>query len=61
MTTPLLKTKLFIPQFRQSLVPRPRLFAQLEQGASGQLIVLSAPRLPLAWLRIEGSLTEIRA
>jgi LuxR family maltose regulon positive regulatory protein len=40
---PLLTTKLHIPQARRDLVPRPRLFARLNQGLSSKLTLVSAP------------------
>jgi len=45
MTTPntLLKTKLYIPQTRSQLVPRPQLLARLEAGLVRKLTVISAP------------------
>ena len=43
MSTPLLKTKLFIPRPRPNLVPRPDLIARLNAGLRGKLTVVSAP------------------
>ncbi len=43
MSYPLLKTKLYIPQARTQLVPRPRLFDRLNQGVAGKLTIVSAP------------------
>jgi LuxR family maltose regulon positive regulatory protein len=43
MITPLLKTKLYIPQPRANLVPRPQLTARLDAGLSGKLTLVSAP------------------
>jgi LuxR family maltose regulon positive regulatory protein len=43
MSTLLLKTKLYVPQPRPNLVPRPDLIAQLNAGLSGKLTVVSAP------------------
>ncbi len=45
MTTPLLKTKLYIPPPRPNLVPRPRLFQRLDEGlhAGRRLTLVSAP------------------
>lgn len=40
---PLLTTKLHIPQARRDLVPRPHLFARLNQGLSSKLTLVSAP------------------
>ena len=42
-SVPLLATKLFIPQPRPDLVPRPRLLVQLETGLRGPVILLAAP------------------
>ena len=53
---PLLTTKLHIPQARRDLVPRPHLFARLQQGLSSKLTLVSAPAgfgktsLVSAWL-----------
>ena len=43
MATPLLKTKLYIPQLRPDLVPRPRLIEQLNAGLHRKLTLVSAP------------------
>ena len=43
MTTPILKTKLFIPPLRRELVPRPRLIERLNAGLDGKLTLISAP------------------
>ncbi len=43
MSQSLLKTKLYIPQTRPQLVPRPHLLERLNQGVRGKLIVVSAP------------------
>ncbi len=43
VTDMLLRTKLFIPQVRPSLVPRPRLFAKLDNGLKARLTLISAP------------------
>jgi LuxR family maltose regulon positive regulatory protein len=45
MTTPLLTTKLYIPPARPSLVPRPRLIEQLDEGlhSGRKLTLISAP------------------
>jgi ATP/maltotriose-dependent transcriptional regulator MalT len=43
MTTPLLKTKLYIPTVRPELVSRPRLLERLNAGLSRKLILISAP------------------
>ncbi|MFZ0544391.1 MAG: LuxR C-terminal-related transcriptional regulator [Candidatus Promineifilaceae bacterium] len=43
METIFLKTKLFIPSLRSSLVPRPQLIARLNKEQSYKLILLSAP------------------
>ncbi len=56
----LLRTKLFIPQVRPSLVPRPRLFAKLDSGLEAKLTLISAPAgygkttLVADWLRHSG-------
>ncbi len=42
-SSPLLETKLYIPQWRPGLVARPRLTAQLDQGAKRRLTLVSAP------------------
>jgi LuxR family maltose regulon positive regulatory protein len=41
--SPLLATKLYIPRPRADLVSRSRLFAQIEAGLAGPLIVIAAP------------------
>ena len=43
MSTPLLATKLFIPHDRPGLIPRQRLFTQLDAGLCHKLAVISAP------------------
>ncbi|MFC1996522.1 LuxR C-terminal-related transcriptional regulator [Chloroflexota bacterium] len=43
MTTPLLTTKLYIPQPRSDIVSRPRLIDQLNTGLSRKLTLISAP------------------
>jgi LuxR family maltose regulon positive regulatory protein len=43
MTTPLLKTKLYIPPVRPELVPRPRLIERLKMGLHRKLTLISAP------------------
>lgn len=50
MNDVLLQTKLYIPDLRPSLIPRPRLLAKLEQGLdpqtaffSGRLALICAP------------------
>jgi LuxR family maltose regulon positive regulatory protein len=43
MSTPILRTKIYIPQPRADLIPRPQLTAHLEAGLSGKLTVISAP------------------
>jgi LuxR family transcriptional regulator, maltose regulon positive regulatory protein len=40
---PLLETKLYLPRPRAGLVPRPRLSEQLDRGAGGRLLLVSAP------------------
>jgi len=67
----LLKTKLFIPQIRHSLVSRPRLISQINAGAQHALTLISAPPgfgkttalaewaarnpLPLAWVSLDAA------
>jgi LuxR family maltose regulon positive regulatory protein len=77
MDAPLLQTKLYIPRtrpdpatrLRTSLVPRPRLVEQLDEGLPGKLTLISAPagfgkttlvsswlehvNLPAAWLSLD--------
>ena len=69
MTTPILTTKLYIPQPRPQLVARAPLLAQLDEGLAGKLTLVSAPagfgktmlvaawvaRLdrPVAWLSLD--------
>ncbi len=43
MSTTLLETKLFLPQPRRGLVPRPRLSDRLDQGLTAKLMLVSAP------------------
>lgn len=43
MTDTLLRTKLFIPQVRPSLVPRPRLFQKLDRALHSKMSLVSAP------------------
>jgi LuxR family maltose regulon positive regulatory protein len=43
MSSPLLTTKIHIPQARVERVLRPRLVARLQQGLEGKLILVSAP------------------
>jgi LuxR family maltose regulon positive regulatory protein len=43
MPTPILRTKLYFPTPRLSLVARPRLVDRLEQGLQGPLTLISAP------------------
>jgi len=43
MSTPLLKTKLYIPKPRPNLVPRPELISRLNAGLNGKMTVVSAP------------------
>ena len=75
MPTPLLQTKLYIPQPRSDLVPRPRLTEKLETGANGKLTLISAPagygkstlisewiassKRPTAWLSLDDSDNDI--
>ncbi len=54
---PLLETKLHLPEWREGLVPRPRLIEELNRGAAGKLTLISAPpgsgktTLLAEWLR----------
>jgi LuxR family maltose regulon positive regulatory protein len=41
--SPLLTTKLFVPQLRAARVARPRLLARLDRGLAGKLTLVSAP------------------
>jgi LuxR family maltose regulon positive regulatory protein len=43
MTSPLVATKLYIPQPRQGLVERPRLLERMQRGAQSKLVLISAP------------------
>ena len=43
MSAPLLTTKLYPPQARSNIVPRPRLTDQLIEGLNRKLILISAP------------------
>ena len=43
MPTLLLKTKLYIPPFRPTMVPRPCLIERLNVGMSRKLALISAP------------------
>ena len=43
MSAELLRTKLYMPRLRPSLVPRPRLIEKLNAGLSGTVILISAP------------------
>ena len=43
MASPLLITKLHVPQTRTAGVPRPRLVMRLQQGLAQKLILISAP------------------
>ncbi|MFC1976341.1 hypothetical protein ACFLXQ_08070, partial [Chloroflexota bacterium] len=43
MSAPILATKLYIPSPCSTLVPRPRLIKQLNEGLQGELILISAP------------------
>jgi LuxR family transcriptional regulator, maltose regulon positive regulatory protein len=66
MMTDLLTTKLHIPPLRPSLVPRPRLIAQLDEGLrlGRKLTLISAPAgfgkstLLSEWLSGRGSVTQ---
>ena len=56
MTEILLQTKLFVPQTRPYLVPRPRLIEKIDSGINGRITLISAPAgfgkttLMTAWL-----------
>jgi LuxR family maltose regulon positive regulatory protein len=43
MASPLVDTKLYVPQLRRSLVARPRLSERLDRGAEAKLTLVSAP------------------
>ncbi|HEX2808761.1 MAG TPA: hypothetical protein VHN80_21570, partial [Kineosporiaceae bacterium] len=43
MASPLVKTKLFVPRLRRSVVARPRLSERLGRGAETRLTLISAP------------------
>src|SRR4051812_30812631 len=43
MSTPILATKLFIPQLSRKVVPRPRLVERLNEGVHRKLTLISAP------------------
>src|SRR5947209_10563248 len=43
MSTPVLVTKLFVPQSRSNVVSRPRLIERLDDGLHGNLTLISAP------------------
>jgi LuxR family maltose regulon positive regulatory protein len=69
--TPLLRTKLFMPQVQSELVPRPRLIAHLNAEIQSKLILISAPagfgkttllstwlsecQCPVAWVSLDAS------
>jgi LuxR family maltose regulon positive regulatory protein len=69
MSTPILATKLYIPPPRPTVVPRPRLFKQLDEGLHHKLTLISAPagfgkttlisewvagcERPVAWLSLD--------
>ena len=69
MPTPILATKLYIPQLRPNVVSRPRLIERLNEGLHHKLILISAPagfgkttllsewvarcRKPTAWLSLD--------
>lgn len=71
MSRPILETKLFIPQPKPTLVPRPRLTKQLQAGLTSKLTLIAAPPgfgkttlvstslatcgLPATWLSLEPS------
>jgi LuxR family transcriptional regulator, maltose regulon positive regulatory protein len=43
MPTPILATKLYLPQLRSHVVSRPRLITRLNEGLQGKLTLISAP------------------
>ena len=61
MTTPLLQTKLFIPQPRSGLVQRLRIVAKMNEGLERRLILVSAPAgfgkstMLIEWARTTGN------
>ena len=63
MSTPLLKTKLYIPPVRPELVPRPRLIERLNAGLHRKLTLVSAPAgfgkttLVSEWIQAMGGAT----
>jgi LuxR family maltose regulon positive regulatory protein len=60
--SPLVRTKLYVPQVRRGLVPRPRLSERLNPAANPRLTLVSAPpgfgktTLLAAWLDVGGAL-----
>ena len=60
MATPILQPKLYIPNLRPNLVPRPHLIERLKAGVEKRLILVSAPAgygkttLIVEWLRDTG-------
>jgi len=60
VTTPLLKTKLFIPPSKSDLLDRPRLVRRLNEGLGGKLTLISAPAgfgkttLLTSWIHSDG-------
>lgn len=75
MDTPLLQTKLYIPQPQPNLVPRPRLIERLNEGVSRKLTLIAAPAgfgkttlvsdwlrqldLSIAWLALDEGDSEV--
>jgi ATP/maltotriose-dependent transcriptional regulator MalT len=63
MTTPLLRTKLYIPPVRPELVSRPRLIERLNAGLHRKLTLISAPAgfgkttLLSEWIHRRGGVT----
>ena len=61
MTTPLLQTKLFIPQPRSGLVQRLRIVAKMNEGLERRLTLVSAPAgfgkstMLIEWSRTTGN------
>ena len=69
MASPLLTTKIYIPQPRPNLIPRPRLVERINAGLGGNLTLISAPAgfgktslliewshqsdLPVTWLSLD--------
>jgi len=75
MSTPILTTKLHIPQPRPELVPRPRLVKRLNAGLQGKVTLISAPagygkttlvsewiaqsNFPVAWLSLDATNNDL--